>query len=178
MDRECNIHVQQIVNLNTLKIITSLLNSKYCDTSPRPTDLFWTPGQDCIARFQVSGEWCRGRVLNVDVESQSCDVRFVDFGTEDYCSITDLRKDLFAKEFPIQCFTITIEDVEPLDGKCWDKSALDFLQERVVESEEEVLVTVRRGGTFPLCAASVTTKDGTNIGALMVSKDMARRVEG
>merc|ERR1719186_2405218 len=50
VDWDCNLYISSISdNQDNLRIIGSVLDSKYSGSSPSPSDLRWSPGQACIA---------------------------------------------------------------------------------------------------------------------------------
>jgi hypothetical protein len=120
---------------NVLKMIGLVLNAKYRGSRPRPTDLYWSPGESCL-----DDRWYRAVVLEVEVkgDGELARVRFVDYGTEEWCEVEELRKDLFMVEQPVQAVTVRLVNVEPVEA-AWSEAALDFLHTAVVD---QVLVMV------------------------------------
>jgi hypothetical protein len=125
---------------DVLKMIGLVLNAKYRGTRPRPTDLYWSPGESCCARSWLDNVWYRAVVLEVEVkgDGELARVRFVDYGTEEWCEVEDLRKGLFMAEQPVQAVTVKLVNVEPVEV-AWSEAALDFLHTAVVD---QVLVLV------------------------------------
>jgi tudor domain-containing protein 1/4/6/7 len=125
---------------DVLKMIGMVLDAKYRRSIPRPTDLYWTPGEPCCARFSLDNHWYRAVVLEVEVKGDGAlaRVRFVDYGTEEWCEVEELRKGLFMAEQPVQAVTVRLDNVEPVEA-AWSEAALDFLHTAVVD---QVLVLV------------------------------------
>ena len=130
---------------DVLRMISRVLDSKYLGSRPRPTDLYWSPGQLCIGRCSVdqgwhrsvrrSGldGWClRGQVLEVEQQGHVAKVLFVDYGTEEWCEAGDLRKGLYMTEVPVQAVPVRLQGVQP-PSEQWTRQALDFLHELVVD---------------------------------------------
>ena len=40
-------------------LVGQVLGAKYRGSKPRPTDLFWSPGEPCVAMYSMDGSWCR-----------------------------------------------------------------------------------------------------------------------
>ena len=110
-------------NSETLRIIGSVLNNKYSGSSPSQHDMLWSQGEACVAQFSIDQKWYRGLVL--EVQDTQCLVMFVDYGSEELCKPQNMRKGLFMKETPVQCFTVQLE-IAPITNK-WEKSVLDFI---------------------------------------------------
>jgi hypothetical protein len=53
---------------DVLKMIGLVLNAKYRCSRPRPTDLYWSPGESCCARFSLDDRCYRAVVLEVEVK--------------------------------------------------------------------------------------------------------------
>ena len=160
-------------NQDNLRIIGSVLDSKYSGSLPCPSDLQWTPGQVCIAQFSLDMKWYRGEVLRVS-DTGECLVKFVDYGSEELYMPQNLRKGLFLTDLPIQCFTIQM-DIQPVTVK-WEESMLNFLHKTVVDQVMKVS-TIQDRNTFPLLAKLVTMA-GLNIGELLVKNGYAREGVG
>jgi len=176
VDWEGNISIcPQTPNLDTLRIIGNVLDSKFQGSLPRPVDRYWKQGQAAMARWDLDGRWYRALVLGVNYNE--CTVQFVDYGTVEECKVEDMRKDLFMTEIPIQCFLLQLENIHPVGGK-WEQSVLDFLHSTVVDQTLTVSIT-----STPMdmdmtntrnYVGKLTTKAGLDIGHLLVRNGYAK----
>ena len=119
MDWDCNLYVSSLEdNFENLRIIGSALDNKYSGSLPSQHDsMHWSQGEACIAQFSLDQKWYRGQVL--EVHDTQCLVMFVDYGSEELCKHQNMRKGLFMKDIPVQCFTVQLE-IAPITSK-WEK---------------------------------------------------------
>ena len=119
--------------------------------------------------FSLDRRWYRGVVLKV-FDTGVCEVKFVDYGSQELCQPGNLRKELRCTDIPIQCFTVNM-NILPVAEK-WTKEVLDLLHETLVDQELDVSVTEDKE-TFPL-SVRVFTKSGVDIAELLVHRGIAR----
>ena len=174
VDWDCNLFISTIPgNQDTLRIIQSVLLSKYAGSSHSQDDLHWTSSEACIAQFHLDKRWYRGVVLKV-LDTGECLVKFVDYGSEERVKPVNMRKGLFLTEVPIQCFTVQMENVRPITEH-WAEDVLDFLHKTVVDQELRVSI-IQAKDTFPL-PVTLSTKSGLDIGKMLVRNGYAREGE-
>jgi len=170
VDWDCNLYLSSIEDNNEfLRVIGLMLENKYAGSSPSAHDLQWCPGEACVAQFSLDSKWYRGEVL--EVLDMGCIVKFVDYGSEEWCECNKMRKGLFVTEYPLQCFTVKLE-IEPITS-VWERSVLDFIHKTVVDNLMEVTVLDARK-EFPLLVKLVTVAGGIDIQALLVNNGYAR----
>ena len=83
VDWDCNLYMSLSSiqdNQDNLRIIGSVLESKYSGSSPSPLDLQWCQGEACIAQFCLDKKWYMGEGLEVR-DMGECLVKFVDYGS-------------------------------------------------------------------------------------------------
>jgi len=169
VDWDCNLHISTIPdNQENLRLIQSVLQSRYAGSSHSQEEVHWSEGEACIAKFYLDKRWYRGVVQKV-FETGECLVKFVDYGSEEVCKPCDLGKDLFCTDIPIQCFTVQL-NVMPVTDK-WSKDVLDLVHD-LVDQELDVSITEDKD-TFPL-SVSLYTKSGLDIAELLVQKGYAK----
>ena len=81
----------------------------------------------CVAAFPLDNQWYRGVVRGLRKAGSQVYVHFVDFGSTTWCDVEQLRKTLFMKEMPVQCLTLRLGQLRPMDFQQWDRVTLDFL---------------------------------------------------
>ena len=114
VDWGCNLYISTIPdNQETLRIIQSVLQSKYAGSTHSQEDLHWTAGEACIAKFHLDKMWYRGMVLKV-LDTGECIVKFVDYGSEERCKPGNMRKGLFLTDVPVQCIPVQMDSVRPI----------------------------------------------------------------
>ena len=145
-----------------------MLQNKYGGSSPGPHDLRWCQGEACIAQFSLDKMWYRGQVL--EVTGQEVLVKFVDYGSEELCKPQNLRKTLYMKNIPVQCFIVQLE-IAPLTSK-WEKGVLDFIHMTIIDKPMNVTVVEDKKG-FPLTVRLVT-QAGLDLTDLLVNNGYAR----
>jgi len=96
--------------------------------------------------------------LRLEGEELAALVRFVDYGTEQWCAAGhELRKELFATEVPVQAVALRLVGARPVGGR-WGKEALDILHAMVVDQEVEVVLE-RLGTSTATITLAATGED-------------------
>ena len=98
--------------------------------------MHWSQGEACVAQFSLDQKWYRGLVL--EVQDNQCLVMFVDNSREELCKPQNMRKGLFMKHTPVQCFTVQLE-IAPITSK-WEKGVLDFIHMTIIDRPLNVTV--------------------------------------
>jgi len=169
VDWDCNFYISSLEdNLENQRIIGSVLDNKYSGSSPSQRDMQWSQGEACIAQFSIDQKWYRGQVL----ELRDTEVMFVDYGTEELCTPQNMRKGLFMKDIPVQCFTVQLE-IAPITNK-WEKGVLDFIHRTVIDKPLNVTVLQDSKG-FPLIVRMVS-QAGIDLKDLLVTNEYAREM--
>jgi hypothetical protein len=57
---------------DTLTVIGNALHSRFRDSQPKLHDLYWFPGQLCIAQYHADKKWYRGKVVEVSIKLNIC----------------------------------------------------------------------------------------------------------
>ena len=170
VDWDCHLYLSSMEeHQDNLRIIGSVLDSKYADSSPSPHDLQWSVGEACIAKFCLDKKWYRGVVLEVRDMAQ-CLVKFVDYGSEELCKPENMRKGLFMTDIPVQCFTVQM-DIDPITSK-WEEGVLNFIHKTVIDRLMQVII-IGDQKVFPLMVKMVT-QAGLDVGELLVKNGYAR----
>lgn len=106
---------------NVLTVIASALELRYKDAPLLPVDLYWYPGQICVAVFYLDKKWYRGKVI--EVKGDLVLVEYVDYGNVEWVNVENLRKNVTLTDLPIQCHKIPIRsDCVPVSAHAWQKN--------------------------------------------------------
>ena len=67
--------IVQEVGLLLQGLVGQVLGAKYRGSKPRPTDLYWSPGEPCVAMYSMDGSWYRcGITIPIVMENFSLHV--------------------------------------------------------------------------------------------------------
>lgn len=135
IDDECCIYLQDPRQSKpTLDVLEKALMSRYRNTKPSPSDMYWFPGQLCVAQFHVDQKWYRAKVISVNSEDSTVKVYFVDYGNVEICKASELRKNICMGHIPVQCHKCRTDGIIPIseDGK-WPTATLDFIHLTIVD---------------------------------------------
>ncbi|PNF34127.1 hypothetical protein B7P43_G01154 [Cryptotermes secundus] len=141
VDDNCFIYLHDTErNGETLRIIGNALCTRFNSSRPKPHDLYWFVGQLCIAQYHADKKWYRGKVVGVN-DDRTVKVAFVDYGNIEDCKASEMRKNVYMDDIPIQCYKCQLDGIKPAsdDGK-WPMSTLDFIHTTIVEKQCEVTV--------------------------------------
>nr|CAD7403847.1 unnamed protein product [Timema cristinae] len=167
VDNDCSIYLHPHENEETLRIIQNMLELRFKNSKPKPHDFYWSAGLPCIAQYHSDNKWYRAKVLEVNDDDRSIKVRFVDYGNEEICRATELRKDLCMSQIPIQCTKCFVQCIVPLteDGN-WPVDTLDTVHMNCVE--KLCYVTVKKSLQGGYILTSLIGPNKINIFQLMV----------
>ena len=89
-------------------------------------------------RWHVDDRWYRAFVM--EVFTNYCTIKLVDFGTEEMCFFDNMRKQLDFTDIPIMCFNMKLDNIRPgEDG--WTEEVLTYLHQMVVDKDVIVNIT-------------------------------------
>lgn len=156
----------------TLRIIGNAFYLRFNSSRPKPHDLYWFVGQLCIAQYHADEKWYRGKVVGVN-DDRTVKVAFVDYGNIEDCKASDMRKNVYMDDIPIQCHKCQLDRIKPVsdDGK-WPLSTLDFIHTTIVEKQCEVTVKQEPKIGQPL-VISLLGPGNIDIGELLVRLQFA-----
>lgn len=134
IDNDFNIYIIDVTNnSSSLENVNLLISKNYDNSVPQPQDMFWHKGQPCIALFHLDSKYYRAEVLDI-LENNNVSVRFVDYGNEEICSASSLRKNLILTDVPIQVNKCRIVGVKPV-GETWKDETIDLIYKTILEKE-------------------------------------------
>ena len=88
-------------------------------------------------RWHVDDRWYRAFVM--EVFTNYCKIKLVDYGTEEICFFDNMRKQLDFTEEPVMCVNMKLDNVRP-GGDVWSEEVLTFLHQMVVD--KDVIFTI------------------------------------
>nr|CAD7260952.1 unnamed protein product [Timema shepardi] len=167
VDNDCSVYLHPHETEETLRIIQNMLELRFKNSKPKPHDFYWSAGLPCIAQYHSDNKWYRAKVLEVNDNDRSIKVRFVDYGNEEICRATELRKDLCMSHIPIQSTKCFVQCIVPLteDGN-WPVDTLDTVHMNCVE--KMCYVTVKKSLEGGYILTSLIGPNKINIFQLMV----------
>ncbi len=128
-----------------------------------------------LIRYALDGSWYRATIIAIGEEPNSVTVRFPDYGTTDFVTVTDIRKDIAFETVPSQAIKCSLFNLKPAgcvdDSGTWSVQALDDIHEFIVDTCCNVQVKKRS----PL-QVSLVKEDGTDVAELLVSKGLAEYI--
>ncbi|KAL4711424.1 hypothetical protein ACJJTC_016178 [Scirpophaga incertulas] len=134
IDHEGNIFLHNVIQEETLDMIRRALEVRFNKPDPKSKYTKWTIGEPCVAMYYLDNRFYRGRVTEVNEEAQKCMIHYVDYGNEEECTFTNLRKSIVLHQIPIQANKCVLAHIVPIDEH-WDRQALDYVHKTVVEKE-------------------------------------------
>uniref|UniRef100_A0AAU7J8D4 Tudor domain-containing protein Tdr4 n=1 Tax=Locusta migratoria TaxID=7004 RepID=A0AAU7J8D4_LOCMI len=174
VDSDAIIYLHDREESDTLTMIQNALQSRFTNSKPAPHDLFWFPGQVCIAKYHGDKKWYRGKVLQLN-EDSTLKIQFVDYGNVEDCRATELRKDVLFQEIPVQCHKCKLAGIEPKSGgSVWDTTGLDLLHVSVVDQTTSVTVKKFPKKIGDPYVISLVGPRNLNIADFMVQRNFAR----
>ncbi|XP_045767145.1 RING finger protein 17 [Maniola jurtina] len=140
IDNDGVIYLHDISQQDTLELIRKALDLRFKDPDPKAKFVKWTAGEPCIALFFLDNRFYRGRVIEVNDETSTCLIHYIDYGNEEMCSFENIRKSIALYQIPIQAHKCILDGIKPV-GKKWDRQALDYIHKSIVEKQCYVKVT-------------------------------------
>ncbi|CAK1544012.1 unnamed protein product [Leptosia nina] len=134
------VYLHDIAQQDTLDLIKKALQVRFKKPDPKAKYAKWSVGEPCVALFYLDNQFYRGRVIQVNKETSTCLIHYVDYGNEEECSFENLRKSIALYQLPIQAHKCVLDRIKPI-GKQWDRLTLDYIHKSVVEKECFVKVT-------------------------------------
>ncbi|XP_038218492.1 tudor domain-containing protein 1 [Zerene cesonia] len=144
------VYLHDITQQDTLDLIRKALDVRFKNPDPKAKFTKWTVGEPCIALFYLDNRFYRGKVLEVNNETSSCLIHYVDYGNEEICSFENLRKNVALYQIPIQAHKCILDRIKPVEKK-WKRQTLDYIHKSIVEKQCFVKVTGEAiGGLIPI----------------------------
>ncbi|KAM3967121.1 tudor domain-containing protein qin [Aphomia sociella] len=132
IDNDGVIYLHDVTQQDTLDLIRKALDVKFKNPDPKAKYAKWTIGEPCIALFFLDNKFYRGRVLEVNNDTSTCLIHYIDYGNEEQCSFSNLRKSIALYQIPTQAHKCILSRIGPVDSQ-WDRQTLDYIHKSVVE---------------------------------------------
>ncbi|XP_047997601.1 uncharacterized protein LOC125235178 [Leguminivora glycinivorella] len=145
IDNDGVVFLHQLSQEETLELIRKALEVRFKKPDPKAKYAKWTVGEPCVALYFLDNRFYRGRVLEVNKETSSCLVQYVDYGNEEVCSFVNMRKSIALHQIPIQAHKCILARIRPI-GNQWDRTTLDYIHKSVVEKHCLVKISGERIG--------------------------------
>ncbi|XP_059053475.1 RING finger protein 17 isoform X2 [Achroia grisella] len=140
IDNDGVIYLHDVSQQDTLDLIRKALDIRFKNPDPKAKYAKWTVGEPCIALFFLDNRFYRGRVLEVNNETSTCLIHYIDYGNEEQCSFSNLRKSIALYQIPTQAHKCVLNRIRPA-GSQWDRQTLDYIHKSVVEKNCLVKIT-------------------------------------
>lgn len=134
IDNDGVIYLHDVSQNDTLELIQKALDVRFKKPDHKAKYAKWSIGEPCIALFFLDNRFYRGKVLEVNEESSTCLIHYIDYGNEEICSFENLRKNIALHEIPVQAHKCFLHGIKPVE-KHWDRNALDYIHKSIVEKE-------------------------------------------
>lgn len=134
------IYLHDIRQQGTLDLIRKALDVRFKVPDPKAKFTKWSVGEPCIALYYLDNRYYRGRVVDVNKESSTCIIHYIDYGNEEICSFENMRKSVPLHQIPTQAHKCILNRIRP-HGKQWDRQTLDYIHKSIVEKNCCVKVT-------------------------------------
>ncbi|XP_022837241.1 uncharacterized protein LOC111364567 [Spodoptera litura] len=89
-------HIREFIR----KALTVKFRVNFEEPDPKTMSTKWSVGQPCTVILQIPYRCYRGRVLEVNQESETCVVHFIDYGYVETCPFANLRKAVPLRRIP------------------------------------------------------------------------------
>lgn len=119
---------------DTLDLIRKALDVRFRNPDPKAKYQKWVVGEPCVALYFLDNRFYRGRVLDVNAETSTCFIHYIDYGNEEQCSFANLRKSIALHQIPTQAHRCVLNRIRPI-GNHWDRQTLDYVHKSIVEKE-------------------------------------------
>ncbi|XP_075975850.1 tudor domain-containing protein qin isoform X2 [Anticarsia gemmatalis] len=134
IDNDGVIYLHDVTQKDTLDLIRKALDVRFKLPDPKAKYSKWTVGEPCVALFFLDNKYYRGRVMEVNKEASTCLIHYIDYGNEELCSFSNLRKSVPLHQIPIQAHKCILNRIRPI-GKQWERQTLDYIHKSVVEKQ-------------------------------------------
>ncbi|XP_013173923.1 PREDICTED: uncharacterized protein LOC106122488 isoform X1 [Papilio xuthus] len=140
VDNDGIIYLHEVSQQETLEMIQKALDVRFKKPDPKAKYASWSVGEPCIAMYYLDDKFYRGRILEVNKEASTCLVHYIDYGNDETCNFSNLRKSIALYQLPTQALKCVLTRVEPAD-KFWDRQTLDYMHKSMVEKKCFIKIT-------------------------------------
>jgi len=172
IDWDGSVFISSEIAVDEKQLITKMLNFQFNETvSQEGTTSCWQKGDLCVVYYALEENWCRGEVLEVYDDISKCTVNFVDYGNVEDCNTSDMRKCLYMRDFPVQCFRGQLA-VGPIGDK-WEDEVLESMDDLLLEQTFHVCIVDR---THSDPKVKLVNNSGMDVSEIMIEKGLVQRL--
>nr|XP_029715794.1 RING finger protein 17-like isoform X2 [Aedes albopictus] len=140
VDNNAVIYLHDMDKERTLDTIKNVINAKFGNSQPLPSDTFYAPGDPCMAKYHLDDLFYRAIVRKM-ISPCRYKVQFVDYGNIEECDVKDLRKNVICGKVPTLANKYRLTDVASKQHEgIWSIEALDTLHALIVGKQCQVRV--------------------------------------
>lgn len=181
VDNNAVIYLHDVDKERTLNTMKKVINDKFADSQPLPSDTFYSPSDPCLAKFHLDDQFYRAIVRKM-ISASRCKVQFVDYGNIEECDVKDLRKNVICGNIPIMAnkFRLTNVAAKQHEG-IWSVESLDTLHVLIVGKQCQVRVDTDMdtdpAGVIP-CYLKTTGELAVEVSDYLLEQNLAIRKRG
>ncbi|XP_068623194.1 RING finger protein 17 [Battus philenor] len=150
VDNDGIIYLHEISQQETLDLIRKALDIRFENTDLKANCTKWSIGEPCIALFYLDNKFYRGRILEINNDVSTCLVQYIDYGNEETCPFSNLRKCTPLYQIPTQVSKCKLSRIKPV-GNYWNRKTLDYLHKTIVEKKCYIKITADAiDGVYPI----------------------------
>lgn len=132
VDNNGIIYLHDVSQQDTLDLIQKALDVRFKKPDPKAKYAKWAVGEPCVALYYLDDKFYRGRIVEVNIETSTCLVHYIDYGNEENCAFSNLRKSIALYQIPTQAHKCVLNRIQPI-GICWERPTLDYMHKCIVE---------------------------------------------
>lgn len=169
VDNNAGIYIRDDDLERIAKEVNNRLNLKFTASKTSLNDINWKIGQPCICKYHLDRKFYRAEI--VQIEDDTCKVRFVDYGNIEQVKMGELRSEIICAHIPMLINRYIIADMVPIEMNCkWSRSVLDRIHVLLVGKVIDV-VTVD-DDNINKCHIAV---NGVGVVDLLISEGLVQR---
>lgn len=181
VDNNAVIYLHDMDKERTLNLIKNVINTKFADSQPLPSDTFYAPGDPCMAKYHLDDQFYRA-IIRKMISSCRYKVQFVDYGNIEECDVKDLRKNVICGNVPTLVNKYRLTDVASKQHEgIWSIEALDTLHALIVGKQCQIRVDTDMdtdpAGVVP-CYLKTTGELAVEVSDYLLRQDLVIRKRG
>lgn len=181
VDNNAVIFLHDVDKERTLNAMKEVINAKFADSQALTTDIFYSPGDPCLAKYHLDSQFYRAVVRKM-ISACRCKVQFVDYGNIEECDVKDLRKNVICGNVPTMANKYRLTNVAAKQHEgIWSVEALDTLHALVVGKQCQIRVDTDMdtdpAGVVP-CYLKTTGELAVEVSDYLLEQELVIRKRG